>query len=184
MVISELTFRIGNTSTKTVTSSVSSWFPSDTVTEYVVVSNGFTSIVGVVSPLFHKKFVPPDAESATESPKQMVWSSPASALTGVGITVIKDISVKPPSLETNRISTTPSEIAVTVPLSSTVAIASFSDTHTPDWSDVFTGINCTFKSIFSVIFKVATSGVMFNPVASTFPAISTSTIFKYSSNQV
>ena len=62
----------------------------------------------------------------------MVWSSPASALTGVGITVIKDISVKPPSLETNRISTTPSEIAVTVPLSSTVAIASFSDTHTPD----------------------------------------------------
>ena len=184
MVISELTSRIGNTSTKTVTSSVSSWFPSDTVTEYVVVSNGFTSIVGVVSPLFHKKFVPPDAESVTESPTQMVWSSPASAFRGTGITVIIEVPVKPPSFDINLISTIPSELPVTVPLELTVAIDSFSDVQIPDWSVVFAGVNWVFKSIVCDKFIVATFGVIVTPVASTFPATPTSTIFKYSSNQV
>ena len=50
------------------------------VTEYVVVSVGFTFILAEVSPVLHKKLPVPIAVNVILSPKHITTSSPASTL--------------------------------------------------------------------------------------------------------
>jgi len=66
-------------STTTVTSSVPDIVPSETSTESVVVTIGFTEILLVLSPLFHLYMAPPEAVSVTISPAQIDTSFPAEA---------------------------------------------------------------------------------------------------------
>ena len=59
---------------------------------------GLTTIDAVVSPVFHSKEPTPVAVKVTDSPLQIVWSSPAETI-GLGL-MVKETGVLPETHET------------------------------------------------------------------------------------